>query len=319
MALICNGERRRDDDEGVRQREEHRPDHDADGPVDRIAEHQVLQETLIAEQIDQRDAGQQRGNQDRDGRDYPEEALEGHQASVERVGKAKRDGDDEHRADHAHQHGIGDRLGQRRCREIGDEIGKADAADRAQHDAAERVGIELGPVGARVQVGPDKIGAVVARAANAIFDGASKTEVRIKAGDLQAPVRSGVERAGRDRAGVLVEFCGRLRLAGPRRAGLVAALDLEGRQVEAVGRQGFRQEDVERRRQCQDQIKRDDEHQAVLDDVVGGKPGLDIAARRQGQRIGRHLTRPSRRREPARAAVRPAWNSLRRYRAAGRR
>jgi hypothetical protein len=72
----------------MRQGEEHRPDDDADGPVDRVAEQEVLQHPLIAEHVDQRDARQQRRHQDRHHDHQPERALEGMRCG-HRIGEAE--------------------------------------------------------------------------------------------------------------------------------------------------------------------------------------------------------------------------------------
>src|SRR5437016_11371202 len=49
--------------------------HDADRPVNTVAEQRGLQQPLIAEEVDEGEAGQERGHEDRDERDRLEESA----------------------------------------------------------------------------------------------------------------------------------------------------------------------------------------------------------------------------------------------------
>ena len=96
---VRDRQRSGDDDHRVREGEEDRPDDDADGAVDRLAHQQFPDHSLLAEQIDQGDARQQRRHQDRRHRDQPEETLEAHATPVQRIGEAKGEADRDDGAD----------------------------------------------------------------------------------------------------------------------------------------------------------------------------------------------------------------------------
>ena len=64
-----------DDQQGVREGEEDLGDHDPDGAVDRVAEQEPADHALVAEEVDEGDAGQERRHQDGDEGDGLEEAL----------------------------------------------------------------------------------------------------------------------------------------------------------------------------------------------------------------------------------------------------
>src|SRR3546814_17697531 len=77
--------------------------------------------------------------------DLPEQPFERHAASGERVGKAEGERDGADGADGCDDERILNRLEQRRRREVGGVVREYDVARRAQHDAAQGVGIDLLP------------------------------------------------------------------------------------------------------------------------------------------------------------------------------
>ncbi len=125
MARIGHGQRHHQDHQGMGKAVEDLRDHDADGPVDRRTEQPVLEQTLVAKQVDQRNGRQQRGRQNRDQRQGLEHGLARHCAARERIGI--------HIGQRQHQRGdqrgdpeaVPERLGQRRRGEIGEVVAQA--------------------------------------------------------------------------------------------------------------------------------------------------------------------------------------------------
>ena len=124
QAGVGDGQRSDQDDDGVRQGEEHLRDDDADGAVDGVPEQQLLDEPLGAEEVDQRDARQQGRHQDRDHRDRLEQPLERDAAPGERVGEREPDGDGDERRDRRHLEAVPDRPGEGGGREVVDVVGE---------------------------------------------------------------------------------------------------------------------------------------------------------------------------------------------------
>ena len=124
QAGVGDGQRGDQDDDGVRQGEEHLGDDDADGSVDRVPEHQLLDQPLSTEQIDERDAGQQRRHQDRNHRDRLEQPLERDAASGKRVGEGEPDGDGDERRDRRHLEAVSDGPGEGGGGEVVDVVGE---------------------------------------------------------------------------------------------------------------------------------------------------------------------------------------------------
>ena len=127
----------------MRQGEEHLRDDDADGAVDGVPEHQLLDEPLGAEQVHERDARQQRRHQDRDHRDRLEQALERDAAPGERVGEGEADGDGDERRDRRHLEAVADGPGEGGGGEVLDVVGEPDeravvVAHALRHHRVER-------------------------------------------------------------------------------------------------------------------------------------------------------------------------------------
>ena len=283
-----------------------------------MAHQHVFQEALIAEQIDERDAGQQRGHQDRDRRHQPEEGLATHPAAVEGISEAEGDDDHQARADDADDGRVPDRPGERGRREIGDEIGKAGRHRRPQRGAPEHVGIELDPIRSAMELGGYEKGRRAIHAAQAVFHRAAEIEILEQAGQRQPAVGAGIELVGRDGAGFGIQLGDGLRRAEilTRR---VAALDLEGGEIEAIDGDRFRQKDIKRSRERHQEIEHDDDHQAALDDIVAGDLRPERRTGGKSERSGAHLSLPWRRRARGRAAARSACPPPRRSPNAARR
>ena len=114
------------DDQRVREAVEHLRDDDAAGAVDRAAEQQVLEEALVAEQVDERDRRQQRRRQDRDERERLEQPLPAHAAALQRVGVDEGERQHDRRRDQRDEQAVPHRVEQRRRREVVDVVGQAD-------------------------------------------------------------------------------------------------------------------------------------------------------------------------------------------------
>jgi hypothetical protein len=105
--------------------------HDARRAIDLVNAHRlhrVLEHALVAEPVDQRDGRQQAGRQQRQQGDAAEQRLEAHAAALQRIGKAEGQRDDDDRDQRRHPQAVGQRIQQRRCARIGDEVGQADEA-----------------------------------------------------------------------------------------------------------------------------------------------------------------------------------------------
>ncbi len=105
---------------------EHFRHDDADRPVDRLPEQPRFGDPLVAEQIDERDRGQQRGCQDRDQRQGAKHLLALHATARDAVGvdEGQRNGDRRRRDRDIEA--VGDRDRQRRAGEISEVIGEPD-------------------------------------------------------------------------------------------------------------------------------------------------------------------------------------------------
>ncbi len=101
-------------------------DDDADRSVDALAHQQLLGHALIAEPVDQGDAAQQRGRQQRDQRHRPKEALERHAGAGQRVGVDEGAGEDDAGGDDGDRQAVVDGEKQRRGREVLGVVGQSD-------------------------------------------------------------------------------------------------------------------------------------------------------------------------------------------------
>ena len=84
----------------MRKGEKDRSDDDANRAVNAGAKHQFFQNALRPEQIDQRNAGQQRRHKNGGHGNQPKQPFEPHATAVQRIGKPKRQRDGNDGADH---------------------------------------------------------------------------------------------------------------------------------------------------------------------------------------------------------------------------
>ena len=99
---------------------------DAVRAVDRAAEQQAFQKALIAEQVDERDRGQERWREQRQHGGRVEQPLEAHLAARQRIGIAERERDHDHGGDERDPDAVEDRVEQARRREIAHVVRKPD-------------------------------------------------------------------------------------------------------------------------------------------------------------------------------------------------
>ena len=95
-------------------------------PVDLAAEHQALEEALVAEQVDERDRRQQRGREDRDQRQRLEQALPAHAAALQRIGVDEGQRQHDQRGNDGDEQAVPHRLEQRGRGEVVDVVGESD-------------------------------------------------------------------------------------------------------------------------------------------------------------------------------------------------
>ena len=105
---IRHGECRQQNHQCVRKAVKHLGQHDAKRPVDRHPKHPVLQKTLVAKQVDQRDGRQQRGRQNRDQRQRLKQTLEAHATALQRVGIHKGQRQHDGRGEHGNKQAVPD-------------------------------------------------------------------------------------------------------------------------------------------------------------------------------------------------------------------
>jgi len=123
---VGQGQRGEDDQERMREGREDLGHHEADRSVDAVAEEQSLDQPLIAEEVDEREPGQERGHEDGDERHRLEESAQRHAGARERVGvnERRRHGDDG--AEDRDPEAVADRLEEGRRREVAREVCEAD-------------------------------------------------------------------------------------------------------------------------------------------------------------------------------------------------
>src|SRR5437016_14121749 len=100
--------------------------HDADRPVNTVAEQRGLQQPLIAEEVDEGEAGQERGHEDRDERDRLEESAKRNAGARERVGIDEGSRHRDEGAEDRDPQTVADRLEESRRREVPDVVGQTD-------------------------------------------------------------------------------------------------------------------------------------------------------------------------------------------------
>ena len=125
-ARVGGRERRHQDHHGVRQAVEDLGDDDALEAVDLAAAQPRLEEALGAEQVDQRQAGQQRRREDRDQRDALEQPAQRQHGAGQRIGVEEGERHHDRGADRRDMEAVQRRVEQRRRREIGDVVGQPD-------------------------------------------------------------------------------------------------------------------------------------------------------------------------------------------------
>ena len=124
-------ERCNQDHQRVREAIEHLRQHDADRPVHAAAQQPALQEALVAEDVDQRDGGQQRGRKQRQQGDGQEEALGAQARAGEAIGVEEGERHDDGGGQRRDPEAVPQRGNQRRRRDVADIVGEADEAPLA--------------------------------------------------------------------------------------------------------------------------------------------------------------------------------------------
>ena len=126
QTCVGHGQRSQQNHEGVWKTVENLRHHDAEGSVDRDAKQPVLQDALVAEDIDHRDRGQQRGRQDGDQRQRLEQTLAAHAAALQGIGVGKGQRQHDGRGEQRHPQAVPHRGEQRGRGEVLNVVGHAD-------------------------------------------------------------------------------------------------------------------------------------------------------------------------------------------------